>query len=108
MVQRLGRKGMALGLVAGSMFARSLQLTEITLNPGQKLYQFTDGLVEAVNEDYEEFGDERFVGALMVSGHTDLSKGLDQAVKHVIEFANGDPADDLSIVVVAREEEKVL
>jgi serine phosphatase RsbU (regulator of sigma subunit) len=105
MVQRLGRKGMALGLVSGALFTRSLQPCEVNLAPGQKLYQFTDGLVEAVNGDYEEFGEERFVGALMLSSHESLDQELTQAVKHVIQFANGDPADDLSIVALCREQQ---
>ena len=37
MVQRPGRKGMALGLVNGALFTRSLQPCEVALAPGQKI-----------------------------------------------------------------------
>ena len=58
-----------------------------------------------MNGEYEEFGEERFVGSLMLSSHDSLDKQLKQAVKYAIQFAEGDPADDLSIVALARDQQ---
>lgn len=52
--------GMALGFDKGPIFDRTLQEKTIRLDPGDRVVMYTDGVVEAMNERSEEFGEERF------------------------------------------------
>jgi serine phosphatase RsbU (regulator of sigma subunit) len=52
--------GIALGFDAGPIFDRTLQERRITLEGGDRVVMYTDGVVEAMSEEHEEYGDERF------------------------------------------------
>ena len=52
--------GIALGFDAGPIFDRTLQERKITLEGGDRVVMYTDGVVEAMSEEHEEYGDERF------------------------------------------------
>ena len=105
MVRRIGRKGMALGLVSGSMFARSMQLSEVVLVQVKSCINLPTAWSKRLIKNTKNLAKSALL-ALYVSSHSDLSVELNQAVEHVIRFADGDPADDLSIVVLSRDEEK--
>jgi sigma-B regulation protein RsbU (phosphoserine phosphatase) len=71
------------------------------LNTGDRLFVFSDGVPEAMNEDLEEFGDDRMLEA--IAGTRGMS--VDDAVahiKHAIDDwcrVNG-PKDDVSILAI--------
>lgn len=52
-------KGLALGLEASAKFEELLEEAEFVLEPGDLLLQYTDGIVEATNQDKEQFGEDR-------------------------------------------------
>lgn len=52
-------RGLALGLDAGDRFEDIIEETELTLQAGDLLLQYTDGLVEATNDEKEQFGEAR-------------------------------------------------
>jgi sigma-B regulation protein RsbU (phosphoserine phosphatase) len=52
--------GIALGFDRGPIFDRTLKESTILLEPGDRFVMYTDGVVEAMNADKEEFGEERF------------------------------------------------
>ncbi len=52
--------GIALGFDKGPVFNRTLQEKPVQLSPGDRVVLYTDGVVEAMNAQHEEFGDERF------------------------------------------------
>ena len=52
------------GLVMGGLEGVTYHEYELTLNPGDKLFVYTDGIVEAVNKDMEQFGTDRMIDVL--------------------------------------------
>ncbi len=73
--------------------------------PGDRLILYSDGLIEAIDDDGEPFGFERFEQTIVNSGHLgadDLKKSLLNAVKKFTR--NRPPEDDQTLVVVAFEE----
>lgn len=51
--------GIALGFDRGPVFDRTLQEVSVQLDMGDRIVLYTDGVVEAMNERHEEYGDER-------------------------------------------------
>jgi len=78
--------------------------TTIKLNPGDRLYLFSDGLLEDRNSSGEQFGLER----LQESARKHYSQSLDESVSGVIESAvdwHGSEhfTDDVSIIGLERK-----
>lgn len=73
--------------------------------PGDMLLLYTDGITEAVNSRYEEFGEERLIAALE-SFSQDLAvirpQGIiDSLISQVQSFTGGAPLqDDLTLLVI--------
>ncbi len=73
----------------------------VTLSPGDRLFVFSDGVPEAMDEDLEELGDDRMLESIAQT----VGKSIDDAVAHVKETVdqwcrvNG-PKDDVSILAV--------
>ena len=83
-------EGIALGLFSEIPFG----MKKIRLEPGDVLILYTDGVTEAMNEDGELFGEERFakvVSEMDRSNLTDLNKQIIQAIG---EFAGGAAQSD--------------
>ena len=77
----------------------------VEFEPGDRLILYSDGLIEAIDDDGEPFGFERFEQAIVSSGEMaadDLKKSLLQAVRKFTH--NRPPEDDQTLVVVAFEE----
>ena len=73
----------------------------LDLNPGDRLYLYSDGVTEAVNEDDEEFGIERLIRAIGQSKTKPLKEGLSYLLSSVEEWRGGARLeDDISILAV--------
>lgn len=96
-VERTG--GMALGIMEGLSFASKT----ITLEKGDTLICYTDGVTEAFNVDYEEFGEERLknlLPALKASTAEGICTKIHAAVQ---DFANGaQQSDDITLMALKR------
>ncbi len=55
--------GMALGLDRGLAFNEAMREVTLQLATGDRLVAYSDGIVEAMNEQDEEYGDDRFLAA---------------------------------------------
>lgn len=102
-LRKVGRKGMAIGLISGDIFRRSLQPVETTLHPGDICIQCTDGIFEAANPDNEEYGEHRFYGQLLSSCLLETDELVEAITADVIEYAGGQPDDDLTVFVLAKD-----
>ncbi len=87
--------GAAIGLVEEFQFGTET----ITLEPGDILLLYTDGVTEAINPQEEEFGQER-LAELVQQGSNWSAQELVREVRHWLQaFTHGQPlADDTSIV----------
>jgi serine phosphatase RsbU (regulator of sigma subunit)/putative methionine-R-sulfoxide reductase with GAF domain len=98
-MQRLHLHGMALGVLPDMPLAEQ----SITLDPGDVLVLYTDGVTEALNGHVEEFGIERLEQVVRdeAAGSADEIVAAIQAA--VDEFSGGEPPfDDFTLVVLKR------
>ena len=90
-VRELGPHGVLLGRFAGASYSSAT----VSLEPGDRIAAWTDGIVEALNARDEQFGEER-LRALLRSGAT-----ADDVVEEVHRWRVASPdADDLTIVII--------
>lgn len=97
-IRELRPTGPALGLMPDAVFGAD----EGTLDRGQCLFAFTDGVVEARSPAGEPFGSERLREALRASG-TVPSKLVRGVIEAVHAFAgHAEPHDDLTLLAATR------
>jgi serine phosphatase RsbU (regulator of sigma subunit) len=75
------------------------QIAEVSLAPGDTLALYTDGVTEAVNEDGEEFGEDRLVDVLLKRGQLPVSQLLQCVLDEVGQFSRGEQQDDITLVI---------
>jgi sigma-B regulation protein RsbU (phosphoserine phosphatase) len=98
-VERLEEGGMVLGMFEGVPYAEGV----VELRGGDLLIAFSDGVTETFDEDGEEFGEERLLGALLrcrTLRALDVEKEL---LRDLDDFAKGAKAtDDRTVIVLKR------
>ncbi|MCB8980298.1 MAG: SpoIIE family protein phosphatase [Ardenticatenaceae bacterium] len=96
--------GMALGVVPQiSMKSHSIQFL-----PGDTLLLYTDGVTEAMNEDFDEFGVDRLAQAASRVRRYSASKIAQSITRAVTLHAGETPQfDDITLVVIKREVEGI-
>jgi serine phosphatase RsbU (regulator of sigma subunit) len=99
-VQLLETGGPLLGALQGAEFASG----ELTLEPGDTLVVYSDGVVECRNPEGEEFGLDRLIAALPRAKQQSAHGTLMMLLAVVQEFANGFPmGDDMSLTLIQRD-----
>jgi serine phosphatase RsbU (regulator of sigma subunit)/rubredoxin len=88
-LQVLDSKGMALGMDAGAVFQQSIEEVEVRLEPGDLVFLYTDGVVESMNHEKEEFGLERLYATIEQYGHNEAEYVLYQIEKAILDFREG-------------------
>lgn len=97
-VVRLHPRGLGVGL-SGSRFRDALELCEGTLEPGDSLIFYTDGLTEAQAPDDAFYGEDRLETLLTLPAE-DLQAAI---LADVVAFGGGRPlADDLTLLILKR------
>lgn len=85
--------------VVGAMEGMPYTQHEITLNPGDKLFLYTDGVPEATNAHEELFGEDRMLTALNRSVGMTPKQTLAEVKKDIDEFVGEAPQfDDLTML----------
>ncbi len=95
-------QGIALGFDKGTIFDNHIHEMEIQLKPGDRICAYTDGVNEAMNDQSEEFGDDRFYN--LVKQHARLSsKDFVNAIVQELEAHRGqaEQSDDITITTLA-------
>jgi sigma-B regulation protein RsbU (phosphoserine phosphatase) len=91
------------GFVLGGMRGMAYTLCETTLQSGDEIFLYTDGLTEAMNSEKALFGNERLLEAVNDPAASSLPPGaFTSAVKDRIEqFAEGaEQADDITMLIL--------
>jgi hypothetical protein len=101
-IQPLDEGGPVLGLLASARYRQgAIDVTERDV-----LVMFSDGVVEAMNEAGEEFGEQRLHEAILAAAHQDVMGIRSEVLKAVGDFVGGAaPHDDLTIAAVRFEVE---
>ncbi|MBQ8158568.1 MAG: SpoIIE family protein phosphatase [Prevotella sp.] len=94
---------MSLDPMAGAIDGLEFHSQTCKLEPGDALVMFTDGVTEAMNVDFEEFGEERLERTLETVGGQSC-EGINQTVKdQVASFAKGaEQSDDITLLTIKR------
>lgn len=97
-------RGLALGLDKGALFDRSILDTTIDLASGDAIILYTDGVVEAMNNDKLEYGMDSFISAIQRYAGTapTLLNAIIQDVKAFI--GKSKQHDDITVIVIRRPE----
>jgi len=88
------------GLPLGIRSTGNYETAYLELKPGDALIFFTDGVVEAFNESGEEFGNERWLGAIRNLPDWDSQQTLQFLMSRVDEFVGATrQSDDITCLV---------
>jgi len=97
-VQQMKSKG---ELVLGAMEGTNYSLSVETLNPGESFYLYTDGVSEAMNRDFDLYGEDR-LEKLLKTSYADPPRDLImKVVKDVNDFVDdAEQSDDITALAV--------
>jgi serine phosphatase RsbU (regulator of sigma subunit) len=97
----LSPTGMALGVDEDGEYSQA----KVTLDPGDVLVFYTDGVVEAENAGHGQFGEERLMAVIREYHHLPAAGFLTKIQEAIEEFITGAPQyDDLTILVLKADE----
>ena len=92
--------GPAVGLFKGVAF----EVESVTLDPGDMLIAFTDGITDALNQKGERLNKERF-SACLEKAHTTVAALLDDIRSLLDAHMNGShPFDDITVLTLHRKQ----
>jgi sigma-B regulation protein RsbU (phosphoserine phosphatase) len=95
--QAINTRNMPIGLFPGTAYEDKV----VEIRTGDRVYLYSDGLVEASRGNGTEFGQERLAEAARSAAHLPLDQSLDIIVKAAEEWQDGvEFEDDLSIIAV--------
>ena len=73
----------------------------VRLNPGDRLYLYSDGVTEAMGADYNQFGIRRLSETLRSKGAAELGNTIADVLSEVQEWSGGLPIrDDISMLAL--------
>jgi phosphoserine phosphatase RsbU/P len=88
------------GLPLGISLEARYETASLELRPGDALILFTDGVVEAFNESGQEFGNDRWLGAIRGLPDWNAQETLQFLMKRVDEFVGATrQSDDITCLV---------
>jgi serine phosphatase RsbU (regulator of sigma subunit) len=96
-VRKLESGGLILGVFPGLTYKEQME----HMNPGDIVVLYSDGVTEAVGENGEDFGEEKFVEVL-VENRGRPAQQIIQAINLALEAFGGAAADDITLVVARR------
>jgi serine phosphatase RsbU (regulator of sigma subunit) len=93
--------GIGLGLTNNSAFINHLQEIKINLRESDTLVFYTDGITEAKNKEFEDFGEERFSNILLDHKEKNVSQIANEVIKEVSLFSsNHHQYDDITLIIL--------
>jgi sigma-B regulation protein RsbU (phosphoserine phosphatase) len=88
------------GIVSGHNF----QSDKIQLEPGDTIVMYTDGVNEACNTNFDEYGDDRMAQLLEKQAGRTCREMIDAQLEDVRQFSNGaEQSDDITIMALRRK-----
>jgi len=92
----------AMGFFVGMFDSARYEEKKIKLATGDKLILFTDGVIEAMNEANEEYGQDRFVSVIKKYNDFDARSLVDKVLKDIELFVGAAPqSDDITLMVIS-------
>jgi sigma-B regulation protein RsbU (phosphoserine phosphatase) len=98
-IERIESSGLPLGILGNASYKE----TTSSLEPGDLVLLYTDGLTEAEDPDEEEFGVERVEQVVARLSDATAEAACGELLRVVEEFTQGQPLqDDATLLVVER------
>ena len=88
----------AAGFPVGLFEDATWQESSLQLHPGDRLYLYSDGITEAMNQQEELFGQSRLIDVLVEGKNHSLEESVDLLMAEVQNFVSTSISDDISIV----------
>ena len=96
LLEKLETGGLPLGIRSDA----SYEIAAVDLRPGDALIFYTDGVVEAFNEEGQEFGEERWLEAVRALPAVSAQESLQFLMKSVDEYVGATrQSDDITCLV---------
>lgn len=91
--------GLALGVDRGPIFEKTVKEQVIQLQPGDRFFLYTDGVVEAMDERNQMFGPQRLYRTIKQMADKDSSETVSLLMKSIEEHqGHADQHDDITII----------
>lgn len=102
-VETIEPPGMAAGIDDGEVFERSLSDCQLSLDPGDLLLLYTDGVIEAASLTDDEFGIDRLRQTLELHASGGAQAVVDAVSDAVASFVGKAPqSDDITLIAVEK------
>ena len=89
------------GLLFGVNSEASYELDKVHLKKGDRIFLFTDGIIETRNSAGEEFGEGRMIELLKKCSCLPINDFRKKVLETINRFGNGNIADDITLLVVS-------
>ena len=100
-VETFKPSGIGLGLTNNTVFQNHLEEIKIDLEQNDTLVFYTDGITEAKNKEFEDFGEQRFNEILVEYSNETVDKIANEVIKDVTLFSrNHSQYDDITLVIL--------
>jgi sigma-B regulation protein RsbU (phosphoserine phosphatase) len=99
-VTRLEEGGTVVGLLPQARYRQA----SVTIEPGDTLVVYSDGIAEANNPQEQEFGEQRLLEVIRSNWSCSVEELRYKVLEAVREFAAGTPAADDLTLLIARFE----
>ena len=87
------------GLALAAMDGMKYKEYELQLNPGDRIFVYTDGVPEAINSETEQYGTGRMIKALNRAAKATLKGGLSSVLEDLAAFVGKeDQFDDITML----------
>ena len=102
-VTEISPRGMAIGVDSGDVFDRIITDERITMNRGDCLLLYTDGVSEAIDVNGREFDVPRLIEEFSLSAREGAEKIVEHLEATLKEFTKGLPqADDITLIAIEK------
>ncbi|OGF53707.1 MAG: hypothetical protein A2452_09995 [Candidatus Firestonebacteria bacterium RIFOXYC2_FULL_39_67] len=100
-VEQIKTTGIAMGMVSQGVFEGSLEVKEFSVNKGDLLVLYTDGVNEAMNAKKEEYGFERLIQICKNSRTLSANAALEALKTDILGFTGEtQQSDDMTIITI--------
>lgn len=102
-IETIKPPGLAIGIDEGDVFERVTKEISVTMEPGDCLLLYTDGVCEAINAEDEEYGKQRLIDKFKQVAPNGAKAVVDAVQQSVMTFAGDEPQmDDITLIVIEK------
>ena len=104
LVEEIKSPGLGVGIDQGGVFDRVTKDTSFTMESGDCLVLYTDGIEEAMDADGEEYSADRIQKAIAASAPMGAMAVMDGIMEDLNRFTDGKPShDDVTLIVLQKK-----